>query len=64
MQVTAGRYFCDPPMKAKNSGVGSPALSEKMLAPVVVSTTDWWMCIAEPGSRVIGLAMNVAYMSC
>ncbi len=37
MQVTAGRYFCEPPMKAKNSGVGSPALSEKMLAPVFVS---------------------------
>ena len=62
MQVTAGRYFCEPPMKAKNSGVGSPALSEKMLAPVPASTTDWWMCMAEPGSRDIGLAMKVAYM--
>ena len=38
-------------------------LSEKMFAPVFVSTTDWWICIAEPGSRDIGFAMNVAYMS-
>ncbi len=35
MQVTAGRYFCEPPMKAKNSGVGSPDLSEKMFLPVL-----------------------------
>ncbi len=63
MQVTAGRYFCEPPMKAKNSGVGSPLSSEKMFRPVRASTTDWWMCMAEPGSRDIGFAMKVAYMS-
>ena len=63
MQITAGRYFCEPPMKAKNSGVGSPSSSEKMFLPVSMSTTDWWMCIAEPGSPDIGLAMKVAYMS-
>ncbi len=51
MHITAGRYFCEPPMKAKNSGVGSPSSSEKMFRPVSMSMTDWWMCIAEPGSR-------------
>ena len=64
MQVTAGRYFCEPPMKAKNCGVGSPFPSEKMFCPVSASITDWWMCMAEPGSRDMGLAMNVAYMLC
>lgn len=47
-------------MKEKNSGVGSPSLSEKMFLPVSASTMDWWMCIAEPGSSAIGLAMKVA----
>jgi hypothetical protein len=32
------------------------------VAAVFVSTTLWWMCMALPGSRAIGLAMNVAYI--
>jgi hypothetical protein len=28
--------------------------------PVFRSTTDWWMCIEEPGSSAWGLAMKVA----
>ena len=31
-----------------------------MFRPVLASTTDWWMCIADPGSSCIGLAMKVA----
>ena len=49
-------------MKEKNISVGLPSSSEKMLRPVSMSSTDWWMCMAEPGSRLIGLAMKVAYM--
>lgn len=47
-------------MNAKNSGDGLPSLVEKMFSPLDMSTTDWWMCIAEPGSVAIGFAMKVA----
>jgi hypothetical protein len=49
-------------MCAKNSVVGLPSLSLKMFFLVLISTMLWWMCMALPGSRAIGLAMNVAYI--
>ena len=36
---------------------------EKMFRPVSVETTEWWICIALPGSPSIGLAMKVAKQS-
>ncbi|MOA70130.1 hypothetical protein D3C78_1987790 [compost metagenome] len=49
-----------PPMKLKNSLEGEPSGLENRLRPVLTSTTDWWMCMAEPGCPCIGLAMKVA----
>jgi len=60
MHMTDGRYFWCPAMKEKNSGVGSPSSSEKMFLPVCAEMTDWWMCMALPGSLAMGLAMKVA----
>ena len=37
-------------------------LSAKMLRPLFASITEWWMCMAEPGSVAIGFAMKVAYI--
>jgi hypothetical protein len=34
-----------------------------MFLPVFMSTTEWWMCMALPGSPSIGLAMKVAKQS-
>jgi hypothetical protein len=33
-----------------------------MFLPEAMSTTEWWMCMADPGSVAIGLAMKVAYI--
>jgi len=49
-------------MCEKNRGLGLPSPSLNTLRPVLLSTTLWWMCIELPGSRAIGLAMNVAYI--
>jgi len=46
-------------MKCRNSGV-SFLPSEKMFLPVAFETTEWWICMADPGSPSIGLAMKVA----
>ncbi len=48
-----------PPMKCRKAGVSSPLASEKMFCPAA-SITEWWMCMALPGSSWIGLAMKVA----
>ena len=41
-----------------------PSSAAKMFLPVAISSTLWWMCMALPGSSVIGLAMKVALTSC
>ena len=51
-------------MKWRNRSVSSALSPVKTLRPVLRSTIDWWMCIAEPGWPWIGLAMKVAYISC
>ena len=51
-------------MKCRKCSVSLPFVSVKMFLPVFVSTTDWWMCMALPGSPSIGLAMKVAKQSC
>ena len=44
------------------AGLTAVGVGEDVLAGLE-STTDWWMCMAEPGLPAIGLAMKVAYMS-
>ena len=36
---------------------------EKIFSPVSISRIEWWICIADPGSSSMGLAMKVAKQS-
>jgi hypothetical protein len=50
-------------MKWAKASVSRAVLVGEDVAPVAMSTTEWWMCMAEPGSSSIGLAMKVAKQS-
>jgi hypothetical protein len=47
----------------QEGSVSTPFGPAKMFLPVLVSTTEVWICMAEPGSPAIGLAMKVAKQS-
>ena len=47
-------------MKWRKASEAPPFFFEKMLSPVLVLTTLWWICMALPGWPSIGLAMKVA----